>query len=323
VKILFQHNGILPVLKYGGAERILFWHMKALVEQGHEVVLLGNPESKVENVGIELIPLENGQDWRSLVPSDVDVIHLFYNVPQDLDLPKPVVITIQGNGQPREVFHNNTVFLSAKHAANHSSETFVYNGLDFDEYPRAKGKTIDWQKFAFLAKASWKVKNLKDCIRACKKNGKSLDIAGGRGFNFSKKINYHGMVDQVNKIQLLENADALLWPVRWHEPFGIAVIEAMACGCAVISSSYGSLPELVTPEVGIVCNSYEEFENAINGERHFDSDIIRDYVEDKFSIANFTNNYLSFYKRVLRGDSLNENSPKTLGVEHPEKLLTF
>ena len=59
MKIVFSHSGILPVEGYGGIERILFWHMVELSRMGHHVVLIGNPESKVAQHGIELIPMSN------------------------------------------------------------------------------------------------------------------------------------------------------------------------------------------------------------------------------------------------------------------------
>ena len=58
MKIVFHHEHILPVIKYGGIERIIYWHMLELVKQGHEVVLIGNEKSDVERYGITLIPID-------------------------------------------------------------------------------------------------------------------------------------------------------------------------------------------------------------------------------------------------------------------------
>jgi len=178
MNILFQHTGPLPVLKYGGTERIIFWLMKELVRQGHNVYLIGHPHSKVKEYGIQLIVQKNSDDWREQIPSNIDVAHLFYT--PAWPLPCHLLVTIEGNGQPGEVFHPNTVFVSAKHAELHGSQSFVYNGLDIHEYPftpRAKSK---WDNFLFLAKAQWKVKNLSDCVRACRQQKKHLAVAGGR-----------------------------------------------------------------------------------------------------------------------------------------------
>ena len=107
MKVIFQHDNPLPVKKYGGIERMLFWHMKELVKQGHEVKIIGHPETNLSAYGIDLIPMQ-GKEWHNLIPNDADIIHLSYNhiVPSKI----PTVVTLHGNGQPGEVFPENTVF---------------------------------------------------------------------------------------------------------------------------------------------------------------------------------------------------------------------
>ncbi|MEI6092564.1 MAG: glycosyltransferase [bacterium] len=321
MKILFEHNGILPVQRYGGTERIIFWLMKELVKRGHEIFLIASKNSDVKKHGIKLIP-RTSDDWRSLIPSNIDVVHLF--APTDLDLDFPYLLTIGGNGQIGEAFPKNTVFVSRKHAQNHASLAYVYNGIDLDEYPYVKGVKKNWNEFMFLAKAKWKVKNLKNCIQACRANKKHLHIAGGRAFTFSKYIHSHGMVDQKKKLELLNRSDALLFPVRWHEPFGIAIIEAMALGLPVIGSSYGSLPELIKPSTGIICNSFDELVEAVSGSNNnFKPDEIRRHVEKKFSVQNMADDYLSFYDKVIKGKTINKIPPTNVTGNNPELLLPF
>lgn len=333
MNILFQHDGILPVKKYGGTERIIFWHMKELVRQGHRVFLLGHPKSQVTEHNIELIPKIETDDgnWRRQVPNNIDIIHLFYTPPEFLnDL--PLLVTIEGHGQPGEKFYQNTVFISAQHAKNHNSSQFVYNGIDLSEYPfcicekdiRSKTSKDYWQHFLFLAKAKWKVKNLAACVAAAKKTGKHLHIGGGRVFSFSPYLHSYGMVNQQQKISLLKKVSALLFPVRWPEPFGIAIIEAYAMGIPVIGSPYGSLPELIPPATGIICHNQLELESALKGPpRDFDPYQIRDYVEKNFSINKMTHQYLQLYERVVKGEKLNPTPPVVTLPHSPEKLLPF
>jgi hypothetical protein len=123
VRILFEHKECLPVRKYGGTERIIFWLMKELVQMGHCVTLIGHPKSKVEELGIKLIPKDPSLlDWRKFVPKETELIHLFYTPP--FPLPWPNLVTIQGNGGPSEEFQKNTVFISKKHAEIHGSLQF-------------------------------------------------------------------------------------------------------------------------------------------------------------------------------------------------------
>lgn len=323
MKILFEHPEKVPVKNYGGTERILIWLMKELTKLGHKVYLIGHPESDVSNIGVTLIPKPRGiKDFRSYIPKDVDIIHLFTDPKYEFD--RPLIATLHGNGQIGERFHKNTVFLSKKHAANHNSDVFVYNGIDLDEYPFNRKKNLSWENFLFLAKASWKVKNLNHCLLACKSLKKHLHVAGGTRINFSPYIHYYGLVNQKKKLDLFEKCDALLWPVRWHEPFGIAVIEAMAMGLPVVSSKYGSLPELITPEVGILCENLSEFKEAIAKEsKKFDPIILHHYVAEKFTSKIMAENYLKLYEKVLKNGWLNSETPRYLSKEDPQKLLEF
>ena len=321
MKILFEHNGILPIKKYGGTERIIFWLMKELVRRGHKVYLIADQGSDVKKYGIELIP-RMSDDWRSLVPSDIDIVHIFS--PTELELDFPFLLTVEGNGQLGEAFPKNTVFVSKKHAQNHASLAYVYNGLDLEEYPYKKGKERNWKNFLFLAKAKWKVKNLKQCIQACRMNNKHLHIAGGRAFSFSRYVHSYGMVDQNKKLELLKKTDALLFPVRWHEPFGIAIIEAMAMGLPVIGSTYGSLPELIKPSTGIICKDFNELAEAVSGEKNkFNPDEIRMYVEKNFSVQKMADDYLEYYQKAIKGKSINRILPTNVTGNPPETLLSF
>lgn len=321
MKILFEHNGSLPVKRYGGTERIIFWLMKELVKRGHEVFLIASADSDVKKYGIKLIP-RTVDDWRSLVPSNIDIVHLFS--PTELEMEFPFLLTVEGNGQIGEAFPKNTVFVSKKHAQNHASLAYVYNGIDMDEYPYTKGTKKNWNNFLFLAKAKWKVKNLKNCVQACKSNKKHLHIAGGRTFSFSRYIHSYGMVDQKKKLELLNRTDALLFPVRWHEPFGIAIIEAMALGLPVIGSPYGSLPELIRPNTGLICDTFDELMDAVSGTNNdFRADEIRRYVEKKFSVQKMADDYLSFYDKVIKGKTINRILPTNVTGNHPELLLPF
>jgi hypothetical protein len=94
MKITIYHNGVLPVLKYGGTERIIYWLMKELSKKGHQVNLIADKESKVSDIGVKLIPLEKDKDWRSLIPKDTDIVNLFF--PTELELDYPVVFQIGG-----------------------------------------------------------------------------------------------------------------------------------------------------------------------------------------------------------------------------------
>ncbi len=322
MKIVFHHHGILPVLKYGGIERILFWHMKELAKRGHKVVLFGGKGSDVERYGIEFHEApQSTEEFEEQIPDDADLVHLTFNYTfKKREI--PCLINIQGNGQPGEEFPLNTVFVSKRHAKNHSSETFIYNAIDLEEYPY-ESRPFQLNDLMFLAKGSWSVKNLKQCVWLAKKSKKKLHIAGGKTLIPSRYIQSYGMVGGVEKLSILKKTDALLFPVRWHEPFGIAIIEAMAMGSPVFGSPYGSLPELIGEECGFVGNNKEELLEALISNKKFDRDAIRAYVEKFFSIEVLTDAYLLHYEKILAGESLNKNNPTWVEEKPPLDLLPF
>ena len=323
MNILFEHEGVLPVKTYGGTERILYWHMAELVRQGHKVFLIADPRCQVADRGIRLIPKspDMGKSWYSLVPPETDIIHLFYN--HTLPMEIPLINTIEGNGQPGELFPPNSVFVSRSHACNHGSECFVYNGIDLNEYPPVSNRKKFWKDFLFLAKASWRVKNLKGALKACKRADKNLHIVGGRTWWPSRCAVGHGMLGGEKKLAVIDNCDALLFPVRWHEPFGIAVIEAMSRGLPVLSSPYGSLPELIVPGTGVICRNIDELVEALENPPPWDREAIRRYVEENFSIATFTRRYVELYRKVVEGERLNAVSPAWKYPQRAEMLLEF
>ena len=322
MKIVFHHPHPLPVIAYGGIERIIFWHMLELVRTGHQVVLIGHPDSKVLEHGIELIPHKNmDEGFEKLIPPQTDIVHLFYNHKCNSDI--PTINTIQGNGKIGENFIANSVFVSKRHALNHGAEAFIYNGLNLNEYPfipTQKG----WEDFLFLAKASWRVKNLKHTVSACRAANKHLEVIGGRWFGLSRYIHSHGIIGGENKMNIMQKCDALIFPVRWHEPFGIAIIEAMAYGLPVIGSPYGSLPEIITDNVGIIVQNKKELINVLkNPPRNFNSSHIRKYIEDNFSIAKHTAEYLALYKIIIGCKTLNPKIPSYQLSDRAENLLPF
>lgn len=324
MKIVFSHNGVLPVVGYGGIERILFWHMAELARMGHQVVLIGHPDSKVKEHGIELIPMKGTNlEWVEQVPQDADIIHLSYNyrVPGKI----PTIITVHGNGQVGEVFDKNAVFVSKKHAEIHGSDQFVHNAIDLSEYPYYPKATREWKNFLFLAKASWRVKNLKDSVRAARKNKKHLHVAGGRWWGLSRYVHNHGIVGGDDKMSIIRSCDFMVFPVRWQEPFGIAVIEAMSQGLPVIGSPYGSLPELITKETGFIAKNAQELEALVAGDHslEFNPDVIRKYVEDNFNVRKHAEKYLGLYQRVINGESLNAKNPTYQFNQRAEDLLPY
>ncbi|MEO5667315.1 MAG: glycosyltransferase [Bdellovibrionota bacterium] len=309
---------IVPVLRYGGTERAAYWNAEEQAAMGHRITILSKEGSSVPFGTWKTMPT-NSDEWKSLLEkSHVDIVH-FHTLPPD-SFPKefPHLVSVQGNGRPGEIFPRNSVFVSRNHAERHASTYFVHNGIKLDLYPLKTSKKLEGNAM-FLAKASWSVKNLRGSLKIARAASKRLLVAGGRrplapwGL-FATHGRFFGNADDKLKIKLLHQSDALLFPVLWHEPFGIAVIEALACGVPVVASAFGSLPEIVTPECGLVSNSSREMAAFLkDAVPSLDPEACRARVETHFSAAKMARSYLELYAQVIEKGFLSEKNPRTLG----------
>ena len=101
-----------------------------------------------------------------------------------------------------------------------------------------------------------------------------------------------------------------MFPVKWEEPFGLAIIEAMGYGLPVLGSSYGSLPELITSETGLICqNEIEMTDHPRAAPKVFKPQQIIDYARENFSSIRMARAYLATYERILNGEIINTAKP--------------
>lgn len=315
-----HHDAVIPPARYGGTERIVYWLAKGLLELGHKVSLIARKGSAVK--GAELIPVET---WKASDPKaasqfKLDIVHYHAPPPTEgrSEPTYPYLVTIHGNGKPGEIFLPNSVFVSAKHAANHGTTYFVHNGIDPNDY-RPASKREDY--LVFLAKTTWKVKNFVGAEELAKAANTNLKVMGNKDIFLGLErlfppiggIEYLGMVNDYDKRLVLSRARALLFPVRWQEPFGIAVTEALASGCAVFGTPYGALPEIVTPEVGVLSTSAHELLRAIkNFPVH--PERCRARVLDGLTHTHMAKKYVTYYEQVLANKHLLR---EVMGVKVP------
>ncbi len=276
------------MVAYGGTERVVWWLAKGLAELGHDVAVECREGSR--------FPFARAvQNAR---PETFEAVH-YFNTPA-AEPTFPYVVTIGGNGRVGETFLRNTIFVSRNHAERHGATHFVHNGIDPTESQfRARKDNY----LVFLAKASWKVKNVSGAIRMAAKSRHTLRIVGGsrRWANPWGAARWEGMLGGEKKRGIVAGAKGLLFPVLWHEPFGIAVIEALASGTPVLASPFGSLPELVTSDVGKICASEDEFVQAVASLSHFDPTACRLRAETHFHYRGMAEKYLAHYKTVAGG----------------------
>jgi len=312
ITIYYPGKRPVPPPLYGGGQRVMYWLGKALVQLGHQVTLIAHRDSHIPGVELRplLDPIARDDSWQSLIPDSTDILHL-RSTPR-VPPPKPCVVTVGGNSGPGQTFHPNTIFLSRHHAANHQAIHFVHNGLDPAEYECAAERG-DYA--VFLAKASLDVKNLHGAIRVCRRAGVELHVVGSRNWplDFQSRlpvirgVRYHGMLGGRAKAELLARARCLVFPVRWHEPFGNAVTESLASGCYVAATPYGSLPEIVTPDVGALSAQAAKLAEVVKSPAWFKPEACRNRVlQGGFTHLEMASKYIAYYEKVLATGRLGE-----------------
>ncbi|WP_034258951.1 glycosyltransferase [Altibacter lentus] len=312
--LIVDRSGKIPATTYGGTERVIWGLGKALHALGHEVTFLvpGGSGGRFARI----LPLDVSKDLNEQVPDDIDVVHMNYR--PDRPLHKPYLITMHGNPSPGDIIDLNTVFISRNQAQRYGSEVFVHNGLDWSDYPKPN---LDHERtyLHFLGKVSWKVKNAFGAAKIAVMAGWPIKIMGGdrwtfrninRGIRYlvNPKVHFKGMVDDREKITIMSRSKALIFPVEWHEPFGLAIIESLYAGCSVFGTTNGSLPELITPEVGVVSNASEGLVAAIHAFQ-YDPKKCHEHAVSTFNSEAMTKKYLDLYKKVLLGIPLHEVAP--------------
>src|SRR5215472_14840851 len=115
-------------------------------------------------------------------------------------------------------------------------------------------------------------------------------------------VEFVGKIEDPAKAEFLGDAAALLFPINWPEPFGIVMIEAMACGTPVIAYPCGSVPEIVTHGItGFVVDDVEQAIEAVNRLGEIDRHECRRHFEQDFSDERMAREYVKIYDRLVRG----------------------
>lgn len=323
--VCIVYKNKVPVYAYGGIQRIIWWLAKELVRRKHEVTLLVGEGSHCDFAQVLVYRPE--VDLDDQIPEAVDVVHLY--VEPKKPLRKPYLFNMQSNTFSTKTYDINTVFVSKNHAERHHSEAFVYNGIDPDDYPEVL-RVGEKPYFHFLAKAAWKVKNLKGAIEITRKSQQKLRVIGGHRLNFKMgfrltldtHVKFLGMLGGEEKNEAMRHSRGLIFPVVWYEPFGIAIIESMYYGCPVFGTPYGSLPEIVSPEVGFLSAKKAELVAKLPEADAYHRKDCHERVMDMFTVKQMTDKYLTYYEKVMNGETLNPKEPQHQ-YDPDEKNLPF
>lgn len=184
----------------------------------------------------------------------------------------------------------------------------VYNGIDVSQFSfNANPK----DHFVWIARVD-KYKGIGNAVKAAQMAKVTLRMAGRLDYtqeeyfakqikpHLNKRITFIGEIGGTQKSSFYREAKALLYPIEWDEPFGLVMVEAMACGTPVIAFNHGSVKEIVKNSVtGFVVNTIPEMVRAMKKIDTIDRKKCRAWVEQKFSVPAMVDSYEEVYERVL------------------------
>jgi glycosyltransferase involved in cell wall biosynthesis len=348
-----------PPRGYGGTERIVSYLTEELVEQGHEVTLFASGDSKTraELVPCAEMALRLNPVVRDTIPyhmimldqvrrraPEFDVMHFHIDLlqfPLIHELAGKTITTLHGRLDLPDLQPFYAAFPDMPLASISFSQRLplpvavnwagnVYHGLPKDLLafsPNARGGYL-----AFLGRISPE-KRPDRAIEIAARTGIPLKIAAkidkvDREYwaeliepmiEANPLVEYIGEIDDGQKGAFLGGASALLFPIDWPEPFGLVMIEAMACGTPVIAFPSGSVSEVIDEgETGYVASSIEDAAEAVWRAQELDRSKVRACFERRFTVEQMALNYLDIYG-ALPGVSRNAaRAQRTNG--HPAAL---
>lgn len=325
----------VPPVLYGGIERIVDMLVRELQRRGHDVHLFTNSQSKV-NANIAPYPastsaskldtLKNMRCVASYLQKNgpFDVIHSFARLAYLLPLmmtATPKIQSYQRFISPRSVrmgtmlAGKSLTFTTCSEANAAPVRTLggqwstIYNGVDTAKYTFVS-KVAEHAPLVFLSRVE-RLKGAHTAIEVARKTSKRLIIAGNHAASGAEadyftneilpqcdgeKIVYMGAVNDTQKNELLGQAAAMLFPIEWEEPFGIVMVEALACGTPVIGFKRGAVPEVIeNSRTGFVCQTVEEMIAFVGQLHQIERVNCRSAFETRFSEKVITDQYEALY----------------------------
>ena len=327
----------VPPKLYGGTERIVSYITEELVRMGHDVTLFASGDSetaaRLEAVCPQALRLNTGifnrdapmimLQERSLgATGDFDVIHShldFLGFPLARRNPLPVVTTLHGRldlPELQPVFREyaDMPLVSISDAQRQplpwaNWHATIYHGLPRNLYsfhPQPQ------QYLAFLGRISPE-KRPDHAIEVAKRTGIPLRMAAKvdpadlqyylteiEPLLDHPLIEFIGEISDEEKDNFLGNALALVCPYDWPEPFGLVLIEALACGTPVLAYRRGAIPEIIDNGVtGFVSENLSEMAEAVGRLSEIDRRRCRDAFEERFTADRMARNHVALYKRII------------------------
>jgi glycosyltransferase involved in cell wall biosynthesis len=334
----------VPPKLYGGTERVVASLCDALVELGHDVTLFASAESRTraklvsareQAIRLDERPLKSDLAAHLTMLRDVerhaaqfDVLHFHLELVHlpifELHCTK-CVTTLHGRldladlPQVYECWRGFGLVSISDHQRrplpNANWLATVPHGLPARRYPFRRHPSGDY--LAFIGRASPE-KGLESAIQIAIHAGMPLKIAAkvdsADRIYFAAHvkpllehplIEFIGEIGDEQKCDFLGNARALLFPIRWPEPFGLVMIEAMACGTPVVAFRRGAVPEVISDAVsGFIVDSEDEAVASLSRLHQLDRGAVRAAFEERFSAEHMAKAYVGVYASLLQSQRL-------------------
>jgi len=328
----------VPPKLYGGTERVVHYLTEELVRMGHKVTLFasGDSETSAELVSITPEALRLRGDvidpyaYHILqlekvlqMAKDFDIIHFhvdYIHFPSIRRLKTPTITTLHGRLDIADIYPLYREFRDIpvvsisydqrKPLSFLNWQATVYHGLPKDLY---KPVFTHGKYLAFLGRISPEKRPdlaIEIAIRASMPLKIAAKVDSSNKDYYEEKIKpllkhplveFIGEIGEGEKNRFLADAYALLFPIDWPEPFGLVMIEAMACGTPVIARACGSVPEVMTDgTTGFIVDTVEEAVHAIEKVSELDRKEIRNVFEQRFTSERMAKEYLRVYHKLIQ-----------------------
>ncbi len=320
-----------PPLAYGPWELVTSLLTEALIDQGIDVTLFATLDSITAGKLAGVAPRGYSED-SSLNPKVFEALHiahcferasefdLIHNQADFMPLvfselvETPIITTIHGFSSPSilpvfQRYNHRSAYVAISDADRHPSLDYaatIHHGIRTSEFPFDPAGSEDLLFFGRIHPD----KGAGDAVRVALATGRRLVMAGiiqdpdyhareVAPFIDGDRIDFRGVIGGRERLQALGSARALLHLIGFDEPFGLSVIEAMACGTPVIAYRRGSMAELIIDGVtGFLVDSFEEAVAAVARVSEIDREECRAHVERHFTVERMAAQYLELYREL-------------------------